>query len=507
MRISRRLSSVSALALVFATQSAFADVTAQDVWADWRGYMEGMGYSISANEAMAGNVLTVSDLKMSFDVPDDAIAVAMEMDSISFSENGDGTVSVELPDLMPIMVTSETADGSPVNVQIEYSQTDFVMIVSGDPNDLTYDYSAASAAIALASLNIAGTEVSPDDISFDLSMTDIAGTSTMKTGDDREYSQKATVGALSYDVNITDPADSARSSFKGTLSNLKTDGSGTLPLAIDSSDVTAMLASGFQFAGKFEYQNGNSEFQTRNPVNGNVSGTSSSAGGTLNVAMDQSSLTYGGTARDMAMNISGDQIPFELSAKMEESLFNLTMPLGKSDQDQDFGLAISMVDFTMDDSLWNMFDPSGALPRDPATISFDLAGKAKLLIDFFDPEQTAMIAETDASPVELTSLDFNSLLISAAGAALSGTGAFTFDNTQDFNGMPKPTGAIDLKLVGGNGLLDRLVQMGMLPEEQAMGTRMMMGLFAVPGEGEDTLNSKIEINEEGHVLANGQRIQ
>jgi hypothetical protein len=36
---------------------------------------------------------------------------------------------------------------------------------------------------------------------------------------------------------------------------------------------------------------------------------------------------------------------------------------------------------------------------------------------------------------------------------------------------------------------------------------MMMGLFARPGGGEDELVSTIEINEEGHVLANGQRIQ
>ena len=73
--------------------------------------------------------------------------------------------------------------------------------------------------------------------------------------------------------------------------------------------------------------------------------------------------------------------------------------------------------------------------------------------------------------------------------------------------MPRPKGGVDLTLVGGNGLLDKLVGMGLLPEEQAMGARMMMGLFAVPGEGEDTLNSRIEVNDEGHVLANGQRIR
>ena len=34
-----------------------------------------------------------------------------------------------------------------------------------------------------------------------------------------------------------------------------------------------------------------------------------------------------------------------------------------------------------------------------------------------------------------------------------------------------------------------------------------MGLFAVPGDGPDSLKSKLEINEEGHVLANGQRLK
>ncbi|MEM9581020.1 MAG: DUF2125 domain-containing protein, partial [Pseudomonadota bacterium] len=101
------------------------------------------------------------------------------------------------------------------------------------------------------------------------------------------------------------------------------------------------------------------------------------------------------------------------------------------------------------------------------------------------------------------------LLVSVAGAKLTGDGDFTFDNTDltSFDGLPKPTGKVNLALDGGNGLMDKLVQMGLLPEEQAMGARMMMGLFARPGEGEDSLTSTLEINEEGHILANGQRIQ
>jgi hypothetical protein len=70
-----------------------------------------------------------------------------------------------------------------------------------------------------------------------------------------------------------------------------------------------------------------------------------------------------------------------------------------------------------------------------------------------------------------------------------------------------PAGTINLMLVGGNGLLDTLVSMGLVPEDQAMGARMMLGLFARPGDGADTLVSEITFQEDGAILANGQRIR
>jgi hypothetical protein len=92
---------------------------------------------------------------------------------------------------------------------------------------------------------------------------------------------------------------------------------------------------------------------------------------------------------------------------------------------------------------------------------------------------------------------------------VTGAGAFTFDNTDTttFPGVPAPTGQLDLKIVGANGLIDKLIQLGFLPEDQAMGARMMMGLFAKPVEGqEDTLTSTLEFKDKGF-YANGQRLQ
>ena len=102
----------------------------------------------------------------------------------------------------------------------------------------------------------------------------------------------------------------------------------------------------------------------------------------------------------------------------------------------------------------------------------------------------------------------NDLTVKIAGAEVMGTGAFTFDNTDmtTIPGMPRPEGSLELNINGVNGLLDKLVGMGLIPEDQAMMPRMMMGMFATV-VGEDQLTSKIEIDAAGGIFANGQQIQ
>lgn len=46
-----------------------------------------------------------------------------------------------------------------------------------------------------------------------------------------------------------------------------------------------------------------------------------------------------------------------------------------------------------------------------------------------------------------------------------------------------------------------------MPEDEALGARMMLGMFTTPAEGSDVLTSEIEVKKTGEVLANGQRLQ
>ncbi len=187
--------------------------------------------------------------------------------------------------------------------------------------------------------------------------------------------------------------------------------------------------------------------------------------------------------------------------------FDLLMPLSATDEPVDFALGVNLTDLAVNEEIWAMIDPGAMLAHDPATLILDVTGTAKLFADLADPAQAAALAEMPV-PGEVHSVSLNDLTVAIAGAQVTGAGAFTFDNTDTTTipGVPRPEGKLEIQANGINALIDSLVQMGLVPEEQVMGARMMLGLFTVP-VGDDQLTSTIEVNAEGHVLANGQRLQ
>jgi hypothetical protein len=188
-----------------------------------------------------------------------------------------------------------------------------------------------------------------------------------------------------------------------------------------------------------------------------------------------------------------------------ELAFNVLMPASKSDEPQDFAFLTRLVDFTISEEVWGMLDPAATLSRDPATLIIDTKGKGRWLVDIMDPAYQDTGLEP---PGELTSLDLTQLLVKAAGAEVLGTGALTFDNTDlaTFGGVPRPDGSINVTIKGVNQLIDNLIAMGLLPDDQAMGFRMMLGMFTRPGAGADEVTSLIEFKD-GGLFANGQQLQ
>lgn len=493
-----------ALLFISATQVAQAEVTAQDVWSGWKDYMISAGQEVTGTETMSGDTLTISDLTIVMQMPENQGSVSLTMPSLVLAGSSDGTVAMTMPGSVPMHITFTEA-GETFDAVLNLSQSGHSMIVSGNPKDMTYSYAASQVGLTLASLSIDGVQVPSDLAKMAVTLTNVISSTRMTLADMYTHSQRLSADSLSYDLAFTNPDTNGTGAFTGSVLGLSFQGGGVMPLAMNTADIQAMMAAGTAFDGVFEYDSGSSSMHVVEGAE-DILITSSSQGGKLSVAMSGAQMSYDLGQTDTAIKVITNQLPFPIELEMAEVRFAIDMPLAKSDEEQDFSYVMKLRDFTMSDLIWGMFDPGAVLPRDPASIVLDLSGKVRILVDLFDP---AMADNLVAAPGELNALKINEFLISVAGAKLSGTGDFAFDNSNltAFDGMPAPTGVANLELVGANGLIDRLIQMGILSDSDAMGARMMMALMAVPGAGEDSLTSKIEINDQGHILANGQRLK
>jgi hypothetical protein len=498
----------AAAILVLTTQTAHAELTANDVWSDWKDYLGSTGYTVTGDEARSKGDLTVSEVEIRMVGPEGLSSFEITMDSLVFSENGDGTVSVTMPERIPMAFVAEDDEDGLVSGVLTYAHTDTGMIASGSPDDVTYTYSTARAQMELGSLVADGEQVPGEAMKFLLTTEDVDATTRLLKGELRNYSQQMTIGSVSYDITFDDPDSEDRGSLTGRMSDVVLEGTGVLPLDMDPADFDATLQAGFAAEGSMLYGAGN----------GNVEGVgngesfafaSSSQGGTLGFRMDASSIAYEVEQKQSSISLASAELPVPIEIASAVTAFNLTVPVRKSDEQQDFSLGLNLTDFTMSEVLWSIFDPTSILPRDPATVVLDAAGKATMLVNLLDPDEAAMVEMTGAPPAELNELTVNKLLLSLVGASISGSGHFTFDNSDlsTFEGFPRPVGHADLQLTGINALLDKMVAMGLVGDQEVMAARAMIAAFAMPGAAPDTLNSRIELTEQGQILANGMRIK
>lgn len=498
-----------ALLGAFAAQGALAGVTAGDVWSQWRDYLQAIGYEVSGTETMSGGTLTISDFSLSMAMPDDTGDVSLSARMIEFSENADGTVSVILPETLPLRFRARDGeDGEEVTGEISISQSRPEMVVSGDPGDMTYRYATPKMDMSLASLTVDGAPVPEDVMRFEASFADVKTESRVLIGKARTYSQTMSAGSVDYEMAFQDPESGDTGSFKGNLKGVAFEGTGKLPLTMGPDDFQALLAAGFGFDGTFSYAESSSRVAARGDGE-EFSYAGRSKGGSLRVAMDAGRAAYEMSQKAPSVDMLSSEFPVPITISLAELGFSIDVPVVKSEAEQPFSFGVTLAELTLPDVLWGIFDPGGILPRDPASLIVDIAGKVVMFYDLLDPEAAMVMEKTGAPPGQVNAVSIRKLLISAVGAKLSGTGDFTLDNSdlESFGGVPRPTGAVRLRVEGANALIDRLIQMGIVSDEDAMGARMMLGMLTVPGEAPDTMNSTIEINEQGQIFANGQRIK
>lgn len=508
MKLFTPLRSTACVVALLSASAAHADVTVTDVWDDLKenftAYGED-GYSIGS-ETQDGDTMTIADIVVS--TGDDITNTTINYGTIVLTDLGDGTVSVQMDDPIQMVLESSPAYDATNTlkniVTMSLTADGLVMTASGNPKDLSYDFSADKYAFVVDQITDGSTTVKAD-IRFN--MNGIDGNYTSKTGELRDYVYDVAVASADMLVDVTPPETAGDYvTFSGKVDDIAMKFTATMPRGENVTKPEDIFTAGFKADGGYTYGQGNYIFDMK-AEGEQTSGSISVAKGSLTGSMDQNALSYDSLINDIAVKVNGAGMPMPIEFGLAESGFGFDMPLGQSEDEADFGARITLKDLTANDMIWMLADPAGALPHDPITLLVDLSGKAKMLVNLFVPAQAETLPV--GAPIgEIRALTLNNVTISAVGAEVTGEGAFTFDNTDmtTFPGMPRPMGDVTVNIKGANALLDKLIGMGLVPEDQAMMGRMMMGMFART-VGDDELNSKIEINKEGHVIANGQRIQ
>lgn len=487
-------------AAILSAGTAAADVTAAQVWDNWKeslSYYNDSGLTVKT-QTMQGDTLTVSDIELKFE--DEFSKFTAILGDLVFVENDNGTVSVEMDASYPIKVSSE--DGDVVNITV--TQSGLNLTVSGTPEEMVYNVIANQYVIAMNAIVEDGTKIDAD---VRVIANDVSGSYTTVTGDLRTVNYDFTAASVDILADAVPPEmPNNYFTFSGKIEEFDITGQSTMPIGEAAEDVENLFVNGLGFESGYSYQSGNYLFDV-SAEDAQTSGTARTGAGSLNVKLSNANASYDSSVTDMNVALNGTSIPFPIEISMAEYGIGLEIPLAKTQDPVDFGLRVNLTDLSINDMIWMLADPSGALPRDPATLLIDISGKAKLFFDLLDPAQAEATAIAGV-PGELHALTLNDLSLKLAGTELTGLGDFTFNNNdlKTFDGIPRPTGELNVTLKGGNTLVDSLVQMGVIPEDQAMMGRMMMGMFA-RSTGDDELTSKVEVNNQGHVMANGQRIK
>jgi hypothetical protein len=268
-------------------------------------------------------------------------------------------------------------------------------------------------------------------------------------------------------------------------------------------DLPAALAAGM--AMDFGYTLGATDFAF-DFKDGSDSGSGKGVigSGDFAIKMDASQLAYSAGYKGVDLSMSAASLPVpEVQLGLAELAFGINLPVAPAEAPQDASMLVKLVDLTISDEIWGMVDPAANLPRDPITAIVDLKGTLTVMASFFDEAAMA----SGMPPALPNSVDLTQLQLKLLGAELNGSGSTTVDVTQPGpTGMPAMEGKFSFNASGVNGLLDKISAMGLIPEDQLMGARMMMGMFAQPGEGEDTLVSEVEFKD-GGLFVNGMQLQ
>ncbi|WCR10783.1 DUF2125 domain-containing protein [Paracoccus stylophorae] len=539
-----RTVATSAAALIAAASPVLADVTPAQVWDNISKYYTDMGYQVTTGSRdEAGDTLTLSDVEISADT--DSSDVSITVPSMVLQQTGDQKVRTVIEGEITADMTSQMPEQDDATAHIVIAIPQNEMISAGSPGDILHQVVYPELLLSArfnGGQTADGTDGATGDMPVQVRMTDVAGSYRSVDGAGARSTYDMTAADLDLKLDLKDISPDEDSGETGSVTaHTIVDGltiTGSMVAPDGPFDMTenlhGALNAGLVIDGSFAMgpMTGSAEFSSTDADGAETSGNASfsNESSKLTMALSRDALTYRGSAKGSMAEMNLADLPFPISYAVDSATGGLSFPVSKADGPQPFTLSYALAGLTLADGIWDLFDPEGQLPRDPASLTVDLEGTATVAEDLLDPAMAERMdraaqadgeaedAEGDGSgqqdetsgdpamppmPFRPETITINQLTLQAVGATVDVTGDLTLPQDAD-----QPVGTVQGSFQGVNTLLDTLVAMGVVPQEQMMGARMMLAMFARPSEDDPaTLVSELEFRPDGSILANGQQVK
>ena len=494
----RMNSYLAAPALAFLMSgTAHAALTADQVWQSWKDAGALVGLTISAaTENNSGGVLTLNGVSIA---PEGGPGITVS--DMTLTEQSDGSVAI-VPGADIGVAMAGDAEGS-----VKLTHDGLTITAHEADGGMAYDYAAAKLDVVYDTTypgtSFDGSEAPKVAASGNVGFTNLSGSYSDTPGTNRTFGLDIKADALAYSTTSDDPGMGMKQTSTSETQGIEM----SLDFALPSTIALAAIASPADFTTALNEGLSLSLSTKQGESHGTVKQESefmpmdlaiTAGGGVGSILFNKDTFSAKSSGDGLNIELAPGMAPVPVKITAGAVEFDLTTPVIANEAAGDYALLMKLADFSINEEAWGMFDPQGALKHDAAQIAIDISGKTKI-----DLPALATAEESGAQPPMPApeSLNITELGLQVAGAALAGTGAFTFDNSM---GIPMPLGEANVTVTGANALIDGLIKTGLLSEDDAMGARMMMGMFMVPGANEDELTSKIEAKEGMQILVNGQ---
>ena len=496
--------------------ASIAETSGQELWRIWQEASARTGLSLTPGEmTRSGDSLTIRDL--SYLVEGERGEFFGVIDEVTIAERRDGSVEISLSPRHDLTAEFKGPDGSAIaTARLRAYHEELGMVASGGDDTVIADILFPKVSLEVREIEFG--DKPTFDIDFDNAIVAehaaVRFEYNLAAGKAATVSTQLNAESVTFSLGLDDADAGWSADFEFELEGLDRDMRAEPGIFGDIAAIEKNLMTGGTYEVGFAFRKSRMELELFGNEGAIDIEIGSGAGNIETRTADFGSLhgvsLVEGTYANFSVESGAQAKHPEIALKIEHLASELRIPSLAREAPQDFKLNFDIADLSFAETFWEMFDPGRQLPRAPATLSLALSGKAVLLEGLFDsewqdPERLARNLESGELPVELRSLDIENLLVSGAGAELTGTGAFAFggDDIETVEGETAVEGKIDLKTSGALDLIDNLLTAGLLSNEQRITASALVLSLTRRDEKSDALISMIEVKPGGSVLVNG----